>query len=177
MSSLWHRVHLSRKYLKIYAHAKLFNRCSSHYSGEQHKVCVNRRHKAFPNQVSFELFCCANTQRTEGNRERPTKVMVEHKLLLKRFFKSLGSSLFSQMLLPPHNYVASSNNHFVIWANSTFYLKREAKLKTVSPVLKWASNGSSCVDTKAVLLLNTGARQTSWFHNVMEFVHSIFTLM
>lgn len=78
------------------------------------RCVLYRKHKAFPNQVSLELLCCANTQRTEGNRERPTKVMVEHKLLLKSFFRSLGSSLFSQMLLPPHNYVAYSNNHFVI---------------------------------------------------------------
>lgn len=86
----------------------------THHNGEQHTVYVNRKHKAYPNQASLELFCYANMQRTERNRERPTKIMVEHKLLLKRFFKSLGSSLFSQMLLPPHNYVASSNNQFVI---------------------------------------------------------------
>lgn len=57
-----------------HSHAKLFNPCSNHYSGEQDKVYVNRKHKAFPNQVSLELFCCANTERKEGTpNQRPEK--------------------------------------------------------------------------------------------------------
>lgn len=124
----------------------------------------------------FELFCNANIHRIVANQKRPTITIAEQQLLLTWVLKSPGSSLFSQMLLPPHNYVATSNNMFAIWANSTFYLKRRCWAKNWSLVLKWASNRSSCIDMKALLLLNT--ETGPWrFHNIIEFVHSIFTVI
>lgn len=41
-----------------------------------------------------------------------------------------------------------------------FTLKVEAELKIASPVLKWVSNRSSCIDMKAAPLLNTWDRPT-----------------
>lgn len=96
---------------------------------------------------------------------------------MTRVLKSPGSSLFSQMLLAPHNYVATSNNIFAIWANSTFYLKRRC----------WAKNCELCfaVGLKQKLMhRHEGTavakhwdKSTWWFYNIIEFVHSIFTVI
>lgn len=129
------------------------------------------------NPTSFELFCYANIHRTVGNQERPTKIIAEQQLLLTRFLKSLRSSLFSQMLLPPRNYVATSNNMFAIWANSTFYLKQRC----------WAKNWESCFEVslkqklmhryEGTAVAKYRDRPTWWFYNIIKFVHSIFTVI
>lgn len=129
------------------------------------------------NPTSFELFCYANIHGIVGNQERPTKIIAEQQLLLTRFPKSLGSSLFSQMLLPPRNYVATSNNMFAIWANSTFYLKRRHWAKNWEPCFEVSLKQKLIHRYEGTAVAKYRDRPTWWFYNIIKFVHSIFTVI
>lgn len=115
--------------------------------------------------------------RIVGNRERPTITIAEQQLLLTRVLKSPGSSLFSQMLLPPHNYVATSNNMFAIWANSTFYLKRRCWAKNCEPCFEVGLKQKLMHRHEGTAVAKYRDRPTWLFYNIIEFVHSIFTVI
>lgn len=81
------------------------------------------------------------------------------------------------MLLPPHNYVATSNNMFAIWANSTFYLKRRCWAKNCEPCFEVGLKQKLMHRHEGTAVAKYRDRPTWWFYNIIEFVHSIFTVI
>lgn len=81
------------------------------------------------------------------------------------------------MLLPPHNYVATSNNMFAIWANSTFYLKRRRRAKNCEPCFEVGLKQKLMHRHEGTAVAKYRDRPTWWFYNIIEFVHSIFAVI